>query len=380
MKTIQEQFVTLFGTEGEFYRSAGRVNIIGEHTDYNGGYVLPGAIDKGITLEIEINNLDKCRVCALDYEEYVEFCLDDEKMPEPQWAWYIYGVCNELRKRGVKVGNFNAVFTGDIPPGAGLSSSAALETVFAYALNDLFKGNLELLELAKIGQIAEHDYCNVKCGIMDQFSSCFGKKGSLIMLNCRTLEYKYYPFNPEGYKLVLLNTCVKHELATSEYNNRRASCEAVVKAIQVRHPQVEFLSEVSVEWLDEVKEEISAEDYAKAEFIIGECRRVKEVGEALEKADYVRVGELMYETHDGLSRLFEVSCAELDFLNNVAKECGVTGSRMMGGGFGGCTLNLVKEELYDNFIKKAVLSFTKQYGKAPKIYDVVIGDGVRKLS
>ena len=381
MKTkIQEKFKSLFGEEGILYASAGRVNLIGEHTDYNGGYVFPGAINFGIMTAIKPNGTDMVKLFALDMEEYEEFDLTSEQLPKAHWPKYVFGVCKEILKRGGKVEGFNAVFAGDVPHGAGLSSSAALESTFAYALNDLFNDNaIDKYELAKIGQSTEHNYCGVKCGIMDQFASLFGKEGSLIRLNCKTGEYKYFPFHPKGYKLVLIDTRVKHRLADSAYNKRRESCERAAAAIRRNHPEVEFLSDAKRLWLDEVRGEISQEDFLRAEYVIGEVQRVLDVCDALERDDYETVGEMMYQTHFGLSRLYEVSCEELDFLNKLARKCEVTGSRVMGGGFGGCTINLVKDELCDHFIRTAVDEFSRQFGHEPKIYDVVISDGARKL-
>ena len=214
---------------------------------------------------------------------------------------------------------------------------------------------------------------------MDQFASVFGKAGSLIRLDCRSLEYQYFPFNPEGYKLVLLDSVVKHELASSAYNKRRESCERAVAAIQKNHPHVEFLRDATMDWLKEVENEISAEDYMRAEYVIEEIQRVLDVCDALEIGDYETVGKKMYETHHGMSKLYEVSCEELDFLNDIAKKCGVTGSRVMGGGFGGCTINLVKEDKYDAFIEEATKTYKEKFGRNPKVYDVVISDGSRKL-
>lgn len=376
---IQEKFKTLFNEEGRMFSSAGRINIIGEHTDYNGGYVFPGAIDKGMVAEIKLNGSDKIRAYSLDYDEYCEFGLKEEDKPAQSWASYIFGVVRETEKRGGKVGGFDTVFAGNVPLGAGLSSSAALESTFANAINVLFDNGIDKFELAKIGQSTEHNYCGVNCGIMDQFASIFGKKDQLIRLNCKTLEYKYYPFNPVGYKVVLLDSCVKHELASSAYNKRRASCENATAAIQKNHPEVECLSDAKRTWLEEVRGEIPEEDFLRAEYVIGEVQRVLDVCDALERGDYETVGEMMYQTHFGLSKLFEVSCEELDFLNKLARKHDVTGSRVMGGGFGGCTINLVKEELYDEFISDALAKFTEKFGHAPKVYDVVISDGAREL-
>ena len=376
---IHEKFVALYGEGGAAYASAGRINLIGEHTDYNGGYVFPGAIDKGIIAEIKLNGSDKVRAYSLDYDAECVFGLNEEDKPQEQWACYIFGVCRETIKRGGKVEGFDTVFAGDVPLGAGLSSSAALESTFAFALNDIFQNGIDKFELAKIGQSTEHNYCGVNCGIMDQFASCFGKKGCLIRLNCKTLEYKYFPFDPKGYKLVLVDSCVKHELASSAYNFRRQSCERAAAAIKKNHPEVDFLSDCKRVWLDEVRDEISGEDFLRAEYVIGEVQRVLDVGDALERGDYEIVGEMMYQTHFGMSKLYEVSCEELDFLARLARRIGVTGCRVMGGGFGGCTINLVKDELYLPFIAAAKAEFTIKFGHAPKIYDVVISDGARKL-
>ena len=376
---IQEKFQTLFGEPGDIYASAGRINLIGEHTDYNGGYVFPGAIDCGIMAEIKVNGTMRVKAYALDKDEFVEFGLNEEDKPEQSWARYIFGVCREMEKRGGKVEGFNTVFAGDVPLGAGLSSSAALESTYAYALNEIFRNGIDKFDLAKIGQATEHNYCGVKCGIMDQFASVFGKAGSLIRLNCKTLEYKYFPFKPEGYRLVLIDSCVKHELASSAYNKRRASCENAAAAIRKNHPEVEFLSDAKRVWLDEVREQIPEEDFLRAEYVIGEVQRVLDVCDALERGDYETVGEMMYQTHFGLSRLYEVSCEELDFLNKLARKMDVTGSRVMGGGFGGCTINLVKDELYEPFIAAAKEKFAAKFGHEPKIYDVVVSDGARQL-
>lgn len=378
---IREKFNSLFGGNFEMYASAGRINLIGEHTDYNGGYVFPGAIDKGIIAAVKANGSEKVRAFAIDCDEYCEFGLNEEDKPAQAWARYIFGVCREILKRGGTVKGFDTVFAGNVPLGAGLSSSAALESAFAFALNDIFNNGIDLFELARIGQSTEHNYCGVNCGIMDQFASCFGKKGCLIRLNCKTLEYKYFPFDPEkaGYKLVLLDSCVKHELASSAYNDRRRSCENALSAIRKRHPETESLSDAKRVWLEEVRSEISEEDFLRAEYIIGEVQRVLDVCDALERNDYQTAGEMMYQTHFGLSRLYEVSCEELDFLNSLARRMDVTGSRVMGGGFGGCTINLVRKELYQPFVDAAVKEFASRFGHAPKIYDVVISDGARKL-
>lgn len=375
MKTIiHNEFTKRFGQEGVFYASAGRINLIGEHTDYNGGYVFPGAIDKVIMAEIAPNDTDKVRVYSIDIDEYVEFGLNEEDAPTQSWARYIFGVCREILKRGGSVKGFDAVFAGNVPLGAGLSSSAALESCFAFALNDMFNDNsIDKFELARIGQSTEHNYCGVNCGIMDQFASVMGQKGKLMRLDCRSMEFEYFPFNPEGYELVLLDSAVKHELADSPYNKRRASCERVAKRLGL-----ETLRDATMTMLKAIRTDITAEDYFRAKFVIEEKDRVLAVCDALNAGDYETVGQKMYETHHGLSDDYEVSCEELDFLNDIAKECGVTGSRIMGGGFGGCTINLVKTDLLDKFVETAKVRFNEKYGHEPKVYPVVISDGAHK--
>ncbi len=373
---IHKKFTGLFGNGGTFYASAGRINLIGEHTDYNGGFVFPGAIDKGMIAEIRLNGTGTVRAFALDLDEYCEFGLNEEDAPVQSWARYIFGVCREIIKRGGEISGFDTVFAGDVPLGAGMSSSAALESTFAFALDNLFNLGIDKFELARIGQSTEHNYCGVNCGIMDQFASVFGKKGHLMRLDCRSMEFEYFPFDPgqHGYRLVLLNSLVKHELVGSPYNDRRASCERVAAVLGQ-----EFLRGATMEQLEAVRDKVSDEDYMRARYVIGEEKRVLDVCAALEKGDYETVGARMYATHWGMSKDYEVSCEELDFLATVAKECGVTGSRIMGGGFGGCTINLVKGELYDGFIAKAKSAFAEKYGHEPVVIDVVISDGARKL-
>ena len=373
---VKQKFIELFDGEPAIYSSPGRINLIGEHTDYNGGFVFPGAVDKAIFCAIRLNGTSKVRVHALDMNEECTFGLNEEDKPTHSWACYIFGVCREMIKRGYRVEGFDAVFCGTVPLGAGMSSSAAFECTFAYALNDLLGHNIDRLEMALIGQATEHNYCGVMCGIMDQFASMFGKEGYLIRLDCRTMEYAYFPIDAAkfGYRLVLLNSRVKHELVGSPYNERRLSCERVAK-----HLGRDFLRGITLDELDAIKNEISSEDYQRARYVVGEEQRVLTVCEALSEGDLEKVGRMMYATHEGLSKEYEVSCEELDMLVDLAKECGVSGSRIMGGGFGGCTINLVKEELYDNFIATATDRFANRYGHAPEIIPIVISDGAHRI-
>lgn len=380
---VRSRFVKHFdGQTGNVYASPGRINLIGEHTDYNGGFVFPGAIDKGIMCEIRPNGTNKVMAYSIDLKDRVEFDIDDEKGPKASWARYLYGIVQEMKKRGVDVKGFNTAFAGDVPLGAGLSSSAALESCYAYALNDLFGENkVSKWDMVLAGQATEHNYCGVNCGIMDQFASVFGMEGKLMRLDCRSREFEYFPFDPKGYRLVLVDSVVKHELASSAYNDRRKSCENVVAALQKKYPEktIETLRDTDWDMLNAVKDEVSEEDMKRATFVLGEKDRVLAVCDALNAGDYETVGKKMYETHHGLSKEYEVSCEELDYLNDIAREDGVTGSRIMGGGFGGCTINLVKEDLYDHFIADVKKKYAERYGKEPKIYDVVIKDGSRKI-
>ena len=380
---VRSRFIKHFdGKTGSIYASPGRINLIGEHTDYNGGFVFPGAVDKGIMAEIRPNGTDTVMCYSIDLKDRVEFKVNDPKGPHTSWARYIYGIIQEMKQLGVDVKGFNTAFAGDVPLGAGMSSSAALESCFAFALNDLFGENkVSKWDMVLAGQATEHNYCGVKCGIMDQFASVFGQAGQLMRLDCRSREFEYFPFDPEGYKLVLLDSKVKHELASSAYNDRRKSCENVVAALQAKFADRKFETLRDADWtdLEAVKADVSAEDYRRAHFVLGEKDRVLAVCDALTAGDYETVGQKMYETHEGLSKEYEVSCEELDYLNQLARENGVTGSRIMGGGFGGCTINLVKDELYDRFVADAKEKYTTKYHRAPAVYDVVIGDGSRKI-
>ena len=380
---VRSRFIKhLDGKTGNIYFSPGRINLIGEHTDYNGGFVFPGAVDKGIMAEVRPNGTDTVMCYSIDLKDRVEFKVADPEGPRATWARFIYGMVQEFKGLGVDVKGFNIAFAGDVPLGAGMSSSAAMESCFGCALNDLFADNkISKWDIALAGQATEHKYIGVNCGIMDQFASVFGQKGKLMRLDCRSREFEYFPFNPQGYKLVLVNSKVKHELAGSPYNDRRKSCENVVVALSKHFTNKKFetLRDANWEELEVIKGNVSAEDYQRAHFVLGEKDRVLAVCDALIAGDYETVGKKMYETHQGLSKEYEVSCEELDFLNEVAKDNGVTGSRIMGGGFGGCTINLVKDEIYDKFITDAMQRFEAKYGHAPEVYPVIISDGSHKV-
>ena len=380
---VRSRFIKHFdGKTGNIYAAPGRINLIGEHTDYNGGFVFPGAVDCGILAEVRPNGTETVMCYSIDLKDRVEFKVNDEKGPSATWARFIFGMVKEMQARGVDVKGFNTAFAGDVPLGAGMSSSAALESCFAYALNDLFGDNkVSKWEMVLAGQATEHKYIGCNCGIMDQFASVFGQEGKLMRLDCNSRDFEYFPFDPQGYKLLLVNSCVKHELAGSPYNDRRKSCENVVKAVNEKDPSrnAKTLRDCTWEDLEAVKEAVSAEDIQRATFVLGEKDRVLGVCEALNKGDYEEVGKLMYATHTGLSKDYEVSCEELDFLNDIAKECGVTGSRIMGGGFGGCTINLVKDSLIDSFVATVKKKYFEKFNIIPKIHNVNIGNGARRI-
>ena len=372
---LHQLFVQHFGSEeGSLWTAPGRINLIGEHTDYNGGFVFPGAVSQGITAMIRPNGGRRVRAYAVDLGSPCEFDIDDEKGPGSVHFRYVYGVVRELMAAGVPVAGFDTVYAGDVPLGAGMSSSAALECCFANALNELFGGGLDKMTLARIGQATEHKYVGMNCGIMDQFISMHGKEGHLVRLDCRSGEFEYFPWHPKGYRLVLVNSCVKHELVGSPYNDRRNSCEQVARKVGV-----ETLRDCTWEQLDAVKGSISEEDYMRAKYVLGEYDRVMAVSEALQRDDYETVGCQMYLTHEGLSRDYEVSCEEIDFLVAEARRCGVTGSRIMGGGFGGCTINLVADDRYDAFVATVTQSYKAKFGRECKVIPVVIGSGARRI-
>ncbi len=371
---LKSVFKQRFDNEGVLYTSPGRVNLIGEHTDYNGGYVFPGAIDKGIYAVIRLNGTDKVRAYSIDKEDYREFGLKEEDFPNMHWANYIFGVCREIQKRGYTIGGFDTVFFGNVPIGAGMSSSAALESTYAFALNELYNLNIDKFELARIGQATEHNYVGVKCGIMDQFASMHGREGSLMRLDCRSGEYEYFPWHPDGYRLLLVNSCVKHELVGSPYNERRQSCERVAQLVGV-----ETLRDCSWQQLEQLRDRLDDIDYRRARYVLGETDRVLAVCQALQQDDYEEVGRQMYLTHEGLRHDYEVSCDEIDFLVDEARRCGVSGSRIMGGGFGGCTINLVRDDRYDAFTEALPSRYKSRFGVDCQLIPVVIGPGARRI-
>ena len=349
IRHIKLSFINKFATEPILVFSPGRINLIGEHTDYNDGFVFPAAIDKGIVTAIQKNDKTTSSVLAVDVDEQFNFSLDEIKpIKNGGWKNFILGVLAEIQKKGKQLSNFNLVFGGDIPSGSGLSSSAAIENGFVYGLNELFKLGFSKEEMIFISQKAEQDYIGVKCGIMDQYASMFGIEGSALFLDCKTLKASPRFINFGEYRLLLLNTNISHNLAESVYNNRRSVCEKVAKTLNIT-----ALREATEEDLQKIESQISAEDYQKALYIIQENIRVQLAVQAIEENDIHILGNLLYLSHNGLQHQYKVSCTELDFLvAQTKKEADVIGSRMMGGGFGGCTINLIKKNAVKSFVEE----------------------------
>jgi galactokinase len=345
-------FEEKFNTLPIIVRSPGRINIIGEHTDYNEGFVLPAAIDKAIYLAISKRADDAIHLYAHDFKESFVGNINDVKKTETLWANYILGVVKELQNDGKIIGGFNAVVTSDLPIGAGISSSAALECATAFALNHIFNVSLEKMQMVKHAQKAEHNFAGVQCGIMDQFASMMGKKDHCIKLDCKTLEYEYVPLKLDGYSIVLLNTNVKHTLSSSAYNTRRQECEQAVAWVKEHEQQVNSLRDVTEDMLDKYVLPKNELIYKRSRFVIKEIARLQTACNDLQNGDLFSLGNKMFETHDGLSKEYEVSCKELDFLVDAVRGNEyVIGARMMGGGFGGCTINIVKNEAVDELVK-----------------------------
>lgn len=360
-------------------QSPGRINIIGEHTDYNDGFVLPAAVDKKMTIHLRRNEAPfQAAVTAANLGETFSFDLQNYSRLESGWQNYIMGVVHELQKLGAIIPGFEAEFDGDVPIGGGMSSSAALECSFAYALNELFDLGFHRMELIKASQMAEHHFVGIKCGIMDQFASVMGKKGQVILLDCRTLEYHYYPLELGEHQLLLLNTNVSHALASSAYNTRRAECEEGVALLREEFPAIIKLRDINLEQLTSRKERLPERIFRRCHHIVSENQRVQNATRALLQGNQEQLGQLLYQSHFSLQNDFEVSCPELDFLVKATldKEF-ILGSRMMGGGFGGCTINIIEKSEVDTFIDQISDSYREQFGLELTPYTVSIEDGTR---
>ncbi|GGH08473.1 galactokinase [Sphingobacterium alkalisoli] len=342
---LKNRYKEIFGSEPDLLaKSPGRINIIGEHTDYNEGFVLPTAIDKAIYVAVGKREDQEIHLYAEDFNEKYSIDLADLAITDKGWPNYILGVVDQLQKLDLPLSGFNLYLDGDVPLGAGLSSSAAVECATGFTLNELFSFGLKRVDIAKIGQLAEHTYAGVKCGIMDQFASVLSKEGHVLRLDCRTLEYEYVPLELGAYEIVLLNTNVKHSLASSAYNKRRELCEQGVAWVKEKHSDVNSLRDITVDMLDELVKDRDMDTYTKCKYVVEENIRLDKACEALKKGDIEELGKQLFLAHAALSDEYEVSCEELDFLVDFVKDIPeVVGARMMGGGFGGCTINIVKK-------------------------------------
>ena len=377
LNSIVKQFDENFGGEKITVRAPGRINIIGEHTDYNEGFVLPAAVPSAIYFAIGRRNDNKVKLISTDFNQECEFSLDDTQKPDYQWASYILGVTQIIKSMGYKFGGYNCVFGGDIPVGSGMSSSAALECGTAFGISHLYDLNISSLDIAKIGQRSEHEYVGVKCGIMDQYASVFGKIGKCIKLDCRSLQHEYANADIKGCVFILTNTMVKHSLASSEYNKRRSEVEEGVEKVKRLHPEVNSLRDCTLDMLDEVKTSISETIYRRCRFVIEENSRVTRACELLNNGEIEEFGKLIYQSHNGLSQMYEVSCKELDFLVAQTESLDyVLGSRMMGGGFGGCTISLVKADKVDEYKKTIAKAYKNEFNIDPQFYQAVAENGV----
>lgn len=376
IQTIQLKFTEKFGKKPLLIFSPGRINLIGEHTDYNNGFVFPAAIDKGIYAAIEKSESNFSTAIALDLDEQYEFNLNNLKpLENGSWKNYILGVVFEIQKKGKLIENFNIVFKGDIPSGAGLSSSAALENSIVFGLNQLFNLKLTKQEMIFISQKAEHSFVGVKCGIMDQFASMFGNENEAILLDCKNLDTEYFQIDFKEYKILLINTNVKHSLSESEYNERRAVCEKIANLLKV-----DSLREISFQDLETIKDKVLLEEYKKATYILEENERVINASKALKNQDLISFGKLLYESHSGLQHQYKVSCTELDFLIENAKENkNILGARMMGGGFGGCTINIIKKESVKEFSSYIEKEFNKKFNFNCSCYSVKLSKGTHVI-
>ncbi len=376
---VKAAFKEKFNEEPHLYYSPGRINLIGEHVDYNDGFVLPGAIDKGIFFAMALNNSDKINCYSIDFDEHISLPLSATQKME-SWKNYVLGVVNEFQKLELPVEGFNCVFGGNIPIGGGMSSSAALEGGISFGLNELCNFKMSRKELALLGQRAEHNFPAVKCGIMDQYANMMGKEETVLLLDCKNVSHEDIPLHINGHEIILINTKVHHSLAGSEYNQRRKECEKGL-AILKRELKINSFRDVHdvIEMLP-YKNEMGEKVFNRCSFVVEEILRTKKAAELLKANDISGFGELMFQTHDGLKDLYEVSCKELDFLVNIACENKeVIGARLMGGGFGGCTINIVKEESVTSFVEKILKAYKDEFNIEAENYKVKVVNGTGKL-
>jgi len=380
VNNIAKVFAENFSSTPAIYFSPGRINLIGEHVDYNDGFVMPAAIDKGIYFAIAENGSNEIHFNAIDFADRLSININEIKRSEG-WKNYVLSVINEflLLKKNIK--GFDCVFSGDIPVGAGMSSSAAVEGGLAFALNEMFDCGLDRVQLAQLCQRAEHNFPAVQCGIMDQFANMMGKKDHVLLLDCKNLVHQYLRLQLDGYKIVLLNSKVHHQLASGEYNLRRQQCEEGLMIIGSNSPVRSFRDIRKWENLLAYESMMGKEVFMRCMYVVQEIDRTKRAAEFLQQNDLIEFGKLMYATHEGLSKLYHVSCAELDFLVEQAKaNPAVIGARLMGGGFGGCTINIVKEDAVEDFINSSAFAYQQRFQSLLVAYIVETSDGAKKIN
>jgi galactokinase len=379
---ISDKFIEKFGRDSDLVvRASGRINIIGEHTDYNEGFVLPAAIDRYIYFAAAKNGTNTCRFWADDIEEFAELELNDIKAVDQLWANYLFGILQQFQKLGVALEGFDVAFGGNLPIGSGMSSSAAMEVGIASVVKALFDVEIGKEEIALLAQRSSHQFIGVPCGIMDQFASIMGQKNRVIRLDCRTLKHDYIPFHPGDYRVVMINSKVSHSLASSEYGTRVKECQAGVEKMRQFYPEVRSLRDVSLEQLEQHREDLPEVVYKRCHYVVAENDRLLLACDALEAGDITLLGSLLNQTHQGLRDEYEVSAAEVDFLVDFAQQyTGVAGSRIMGGGFGGCSINLVHKEQVDSFIKDVIGAYREAFGIEAEAYKVAVVDGTRPVS
>ncbi len=383
VQQVSACFKDQFGAApGNIFLSPGRINIIGEHVDYNDGFVLPAAINKYVCFAISSNGTNTVNLFAKDLNESYSFDLTQPLKPgDIMWANFFLGVAHLIKEKGLAFGGVNVVFSSTIPMGAGLSSSAAVECGFAFALNKMYNLGLSREAVALIGQKAEHTFVGVNCGIMDQFASVFGKKRKVIKLDCNSLEYEYHNADFKEYSLLLLDSKVKHTLLTSGYNDRRNEVEQGLALLKEQYPEVKTFRDLTEAQVEASKNILGDVVYRRCLFVVREIKRVLDAVTALENEDFATLGKLMFATHDGLSKNYEVSCEELDFLADaVRNDENVLGARMMGGGFGGCTINLVKKDAVNGIIERVSQEYKEKFNIKLEAYKVKISKGTSQYT
>jgi len=376
---IVSAFQQHFSTMPKLFFSPGRINLIGEHIDYNDGFVMPAAIDKGVWFAVAANNSNTANFVSVDLKETYSVSLNEIEKKD-SWKNYVLGVLHVLQTNNISFGGFDCVFGGNLPVGAGLSSSAAVEGGLLFALNTIFSFGLNRIEMAKLAQKAEHSFPGVNCGIMDQFASLNGKKDHVILLDCTSLEYKHFPLQLEKYNIVLINTKVHHSLASGEYNKRRKQCEEGFVLLKTKFPEAKSFRSISPKQVTEQKNLLDAKTFDRCLYVTEEIERTQLAGKYLQENNLIEFGKLMFQTHAGLSKLYEVSCNELDFLVDEAKQhSSIIGSRLMGGGFGGCTINLIEKDTTEATVAAITAAYQQKFGVAAEVYIMATSDGTYEI-